>query len=194
MLPVLLEDDLTLALMGFLSWLAIILVSMVNSVVVTGSSATLSEGSNEVKTGELARRAQISPETVRYYERCGLLPPPERTDANYRRFGQQHLERLEFIRRCRRLGIDLRSVSNLLAYLDEPCSNCQGVNDILDEHVIEIDDQIRHLQALRQQLLRLRAACPGNGLSGECGILRTLSPGDVGASAGEPDTPPATCE
>lgn len=138
-----------------------------------------------MKIGEVARRAGTSTETIRFYERSGLLPPPERTESNYRVFGPRHVERLEFIRRCRALGIGLGSVHDLLSFRDEPCGHCEGVNEILDGRIAQVAGQIAELRALQGQLLELRRSCPGVGLTADCAILRRLDRGDRPAQAKE---------
>ncbi len=128
-----------------------------------------------MKIGELARLTGTSVETIRFYERVELLPPAERTKSNYRAFGRPHVERLEFIRRCRALDIGLDKVRELLAFKDEPCGHCEGVNEIVDEQIAMVSEQISELQGLREQLIALSAGCPGGKPTADCAILRALA-------------------
>jgi Cd(II)/Pb(II)-responsive transcriptional regulator len=128
-----------------------------------------------MKIGELARAAQTQVETVRYYEREGLLPPAPRSGANYRVYAPGHLERLAFIRHCRALDMTLAEVRALLAARDDPAGACGSVNVLLDEHIAHVAERIRELGQLQQQLRRLREQCAGNGDTAHCGILDKMA-------------------
>lgn len=125
-----------------------------------------------VKIGELARAARTQVETVRYYEREGLLPEPARTESNYRSYDEQHLLRLSFIRSCRSLDMTLEEIRALLRFKEDPAANCVAVNELIDEHVEHVADRIRELKRLQAQLKELRAQCDAAGAS--CRILETL--------------------
>ena len=112
-----------------------------------------------MKIGELARLAQCSVETVRYYEKAGLLPPAARSDSNYRHYGDAHVARLRFIRNCRALDMTHEEVRALLGLVDQPENSCSGVNRVLDEHIAHVDVRIRELRLLKEQLVALRATC-----------------------------------
>ena len=88
-----------------------------------------------LKIGELARRTQCQAETIRFYEREGLLPAPMRTAGNYRVYGRAHVERLAFIRNCRALDMTLDEIRQLLRFRDLPQDNCHAAHALLDEHV-----------------------------------------------------------
>ena len=77
-----------------------------------------------VKIGELAKRTECPVETIRYYEREGLLPPAARSESNYRQYGDVHIERLQFIRHCRSLDMTLDEIQRLLSFRDAPEKNC----------------------------------------------------------------------
>lgn len=128
-----------------------------------------------MKIGELAARSATSAQTIRYYERQGLLPPPARSAANYRHYGPAHAARLGLIRRCRVLGMDLDEVRALLALVDEPGRACAGVDALLDTHIQHVNERLAELQALQAELLALRARCGGQGV--ECGIVQGLREG-----------------
>ncbi|AEB60588.1 Cd(II)/Pb(II)-responsive transcriptional regulator [Ectopseudomonas mendocina] len=128
-----------------------------------------------MKIGELARKAGCQVETVRYYEREGLLPAPARTEGNYRLYGSQHLERLVFIRNCRTLDMTLEEIQRLLALRDLPHESCAGINSLVDEHIEHVEARINSLLALRDQLTELRDRCNSPQESEDCGILRQLN-------------------
>lgn len=128
-----------------------------------------------MRIGELAKLTGCQSETVRFYEQKGLLPPPVRSQANYRMYGADHVERLHFIRRCRSLGMSLSEVETLLGYQDQPERSCSGVNALVDHQLSEIDRQILELRALRAELSRLRARCDSTRSAGQCAILRELT-------------------
>ena len=95
-----------------------------------------------MKIGELASATATKVETVRYYEKIGLLPPPARTSANYRAYGTEHLARLSFIRRARDLGFTLEAVRELLTLSDDKAQSCEAVDGIARVHLDEIDRKI----------------------------------------------------
>ena len=128
-----------------------------------------------MRIGELAKLTGCQPETVRFYEQRGLLPPPLRSQANYRMYDASHAERLHFIRRCRALGMSLNEVETLLGYQDQPDLSCSGVNALVDHHLSEIERQIAELTQLRTELSSLRARCDSARPAGQCAILRELT-------------------
>ncbi len=128
-----------------------------------------------MKIGQLAKMTGCQPETIRFYEQKGLVPPPGRLDNNYRVYGAAHVERLHFIRRCRGLGMSLDEIAALLGFRDRPDAPCDGVNDLLDRHIDEVDRQIEELQALQAELARLRSRCHATCATSECRILMGLA-------------------
>lgn len=128
-----------------------------------------------MRIGELATVTGTSIETIRFYEREGLVPSPARTEANYRIYEAQHEERLAFIRHCRSLDMALDEIRALLRFKDSPVENCGEVNALLDEHIEHVADRIRELRALEKQLKSLRTQCAAVQGSAECGILQVLS-------------------
>lgn len=100
-----------------------------------------------MKIGELAERSGCLVETIRYYERIGLLAPPERSSNNYRAYNEQHAERLLFIRHCRALDMTLDEIRTLLNFRDRSEQNCIGVNELLDKHIGHVVERIRFLSA-----------------------------------------------
>ena len=128
-----------------------------------------------MKIGELAAASDTAVETIRYYEKEGLLPVPARTESNYRSYGAAHLARLQFIRHCRGLDMSLQEIRVLLRFQDSPQEQCADVNAVLDEHIGHVSRRIRELRALEKELKELRARCGAIREARECGILAGLS-------------------
>ena len=141
-----------------------------------------------MKIGELAAATGTAVETVRYYERQGLLPVPVRSEGNFRVYGSEQVERLRFIRHCRSLDMSLDEVRVLLRFKDAPDSDCGDVNRLLDEHVGHVATRIRELKALQRQLETLRSRCRVVQDAGGCGILSGLAQAAraAGQSPGHP--------
>ncbi|PLR29214.1 Cd(II)/Pb(II)-responsive transcriptional regulator [Chimaeribacter arupi] len=128
-----------------------------------------------MKIGELARQAGCLVETVRYYEREGLLQPVIRDQANnYRHYDSAHLERLMFIRRCRTLDMTHDEIRVLLRARSQPDADCGTVNALIDEHLRHVQTRICELNMLEKQLNELRSHCNANRATRDCGILREL--------------------
>jgi len=128
-----------------------------------------------VKIGELAKITGTPVETIRYYEREGLLAAPNRSEGNFRLYVGTHVERLSFIRRCRLLDMTHEEIRALLRFKDEPCQDCADVNHLLDAHIAHVSTRIHELRQLEQQLKRLRECCNEPSAAARCGILRELS-------------------
>ena len=127
-----------------------------------------------MKIGKLAKSAQTQNETIRYYEREGLLPEARRNDANYRIYDESHVQRLAFIRHCRSLDMTLGEIRILLHFKDAPEENCGEVNVLLDEHIGHVATRIQGLRALENELKSLRLQCQAGQAAGDCGILSGL--------------------
>lgn len=127
-----------------------------------------------MKIGELAARAGSSPETIRYYERIGMLPAPARTGGNYRDYGPDHVARLAFIRHARALGFELSDVRALLDLADQPDQDCAAVDGITTRHLEVVEAKIAQLEALRSELMRMLDQCRGGQVAG-CRIIESLS-------------------
>jgi Cd(II)/Pb(II)-responsive transcriptional regulator len=128
-----------------------------------------------MKISEIARDTGTHVETIRYYEREGLLPETARTEGNYRIYGDAHAERLLFIRNCRSLDMTLDEIRVLLKFKDTPSQDCGAVNDLLDEHIGHVASRIGILRQLESQLKELRELCRETSIAGSCGILNELS-------------------
>ncbi|MCH4091890.1 MerR family transcriptional regulator [Acetobacter sp.] len=127
--------------------------------------------------GELGKATGTKVETIRYYEKIGMLPAPPRTAGNYRVYGPSELGRLSFIRRARDLGFSLDQVSNLLTLSSNGSQDCASVDHIAREHLDEIDRKIADLTALRRELHILIDSCDGGNIR-ECRIIEALGPDD----------------
>ena len=131
--------------------------------------------SSVLSIGDLARATGVRVETVRYYERTGLLAAPSRTKGNYRAYGPADLARLSFVRRARDLGFPIEQVRALLELSDRRDQPCEAVDIIARGHLAEGDRKLADLAALRRELAALIDRC-GHGTVAECRILDALAP------------------
>jgi len=123
--------------------------------------------------GKLAAATETKAETIRYYERIGLLAPPERTGGNYRAYRPSHLARLRFIRRSRALGFSLDQVRALLRLSDDRACSCGEVDRIANTHLKEVEDKIADLKKLQSELQDIIGQCR-RGTIADCRIIETL--------------------
>jgi Cu(I)-responsive transcriptional regulator len=130
---------------------------------------------NILTIGHLARETGTKVETVRFYEKSGLLPKPTRTEGNYRSYDRGHLNRLSFIRRARDLGFSLDQIRALLALSDDGDRSCAAVDQIAKEHREEVVRKIADLRSLKKELDRMIDQC-GCGVVADCRIIESLSP------------------
>ena len=132
--------------------------------------------------GELARRAGVNVQTVRYYERRGLLEEPLRRESGYRVYEASVLQRLRFIRRAQELGFTLGEIGELLQLRLEPSTTAGAVKERAERKIAEIDGKLRDLMRIRDALAHLAGRCHGGrGPAGDCPLLDALGPlGDDG--------------
>jgi Cu(I)-responsive transcriptional regulator len=142
-----------------------------NPVAATGSRMT----TETLSIGELARIAGTGIETIRYYERIGLLPPPPRTRGNYRAYRRSHLDRLRFIRRSRELGFSLDAVRDLLRLSDDQKRSCVEIDELARVHLADLEDKLADLVALRRVLGQLVDQCQHDTVA-DCRIIQALTP------------------
>lgn len=134
-----------------------------------------------MKIGQLSHATGTNVETIRYYERIGLLPPAARTDANYRSYGEAHRARLSFVRHSRDLGFTIEEIRSLLDLSDHPDRECADADRIATAHLEQVEAKIAQLSALRDELTRIVGRCRG-GLAGDCRVIEAL--GDHGQCEG----------
>jgi len=130
-----------------------------------------------MKIGELAAAANLSVETVRFYEKQGLLPAPVRRDNNYRRYDEGALQRLRFIGNCRALDMSLDEVRTLLGFIDHPHADCSPVDALVADHLRHVRERMAELKALEKQLKLLQSACGHADPHEVCGVVLALSEG-----------------
>ena len=124
--------------------------------------------------GELAKRTGVSAKMIRHYEALGLLPEPVRSEAGYRKYGEERIRELVFIRQSRELGFSLKQIELLLGLWRDPTRASGDVKRLAQEQMQELEQKILHLQAMRQSLAELVHQCQGNEQP-DCPILRQLA-------------------
>jgi Cu(I)-responsive transcriptional regulator len=124
--------------------------------------------------GELAKVTGVKVVTIRYYEQIGVIPAPARTTGNYRVYRQEHLQRLQFAQRCRKLGFPLDEVRDLLHLSGQAERECAGVDRITAKHLQDIERRIADLRRLASELRRIQNRCSGEGRIAGCRILEAL--------------------
>ena len=128
-----------------------------------------------MRIGELAKRSAIKADTVRYYEKVGILEPPPRHRNGYRDYGAEHIERLAFVRHCRALGMTLEDIRRLLGLVGHPEKDCGAVDRMIDEHLTRVRTRLSDLRKLERQLEALRGQCTTQRSVDRCGILQELA-------------------
>ncbi|WP_275096671.1 heavy metal-responsive transcriptional regulator [Sedimenticola hydrogenitrophicus] len=126
--------------------------------------------------GKLARQVDLGVETLRYYERRGLIEPQSRTDSGYRLYSEDARERLQFIRRAQVLGFSLDEVAELLSLSDRPEQSAAEVKRLTRAKIADIETRILDLERMKSALSALEEQCPGHaGTTAECPILSALN-------------------
>lgn len=126
-----------------------------------------------MKISEASTASGCHQETIRYYERVGLMPPPDRTTGGYRVYTKDDVNRLQFISRGRELGFSLDEIRSLLRLNDEPNLSCEEVDQLARTHLVSIHERIAELRRMAEELDRVLAGCAGER-RGSCAILGTL--------------------
>lgn len=142
-----------------------------------------------IRIGELSALGECPVETIRYYEREGLLAKPSRSSGNYRLYEKHHLDALQFIRNCRALDMTLEEIRTLLSLRSDPSRACTDVNNLLDEHIEHVRDRMSELRKLDRTLNSLRAKCQHVLSVENCQILKGighLNPKTIDKSARRP--------
>lgn len=123
--------------------------------------------------GELSKRSGANTETIRYYERIGVMPAPGRSANGYRVYGAEHLRRLSFVRRSRQLGFSLDEIRGLLRLVDGDAYTCAQIRELTLNHVVEIRRKITDLKRLKRVMEDMAAQCSG-GRAPDCAIVDAL--------------------
>ena len=128
--------------------------------------------------GKVAKGAGVGVETIRFYEREGLIDQPRRTDSGYRAYPVDTVDRVRFVRHAKELGFSLTEIKELMAWRIAPGTTCGQIKKRAEAKIGDIEDRIRGLQRMKQALRKLAAACRGNGPVSECPILDALERGN----------------
>ncbi len=128
-----------------------------------------------MKIGELAKQTNCSVQTIRHYDKKGLISASARSEGNFRIFDQSAIDRVMFIKHCRSLDLSISEIHQLLQLAESPNSGCDDINTMIDGHIVEVEQRIMELQLLRKQLKSLRDSCTSERTVEQCGILSTLS-------------------
>ena len=121
--------------------------------------------------GKVARLTEVGIETIRFYEREGLIADPPRKQSGYRQYGPETVSRLRFIHRARELGFSLKEIRELLFLRLDPGSTCDSILDRAEEKIREVEERIQTLQQMKKALKALAKACPGEGPVTKCPII-----------------------
>lgn len=127
-----------------------------------------------MKIGELAQRGGVRVDTVRYYERQGLLPLPSRRPSGYRSYAPSDVSRLRFVRRAKTLSFTLDEIRELLTFSDDRGNDMGGLKTVALEKLADVEARLRELAYIRDDLRAMVAACPGYGSLEQCPILQAL--------------------
>lgn len=148
---------------------------IIKPVVATDSRDIFMNMGKKITVGILASETGCNVETVRYYEKSGLMPEPPRSGGGHRLYSFDHVKRLTFIRRCRELGFSIKQVKKLLALIDEPGHGCGEVKAQALAHVVEIQEKIEDLRRLEKVLQSMSEQCREDEFSAQnCPIIESL--------------------
>jgi Cu(I)-responsive transcriptional regulator len=124
--------------------------------------------------GQVAKQSGVSVETVRYYEKEGLLEVPERKESGYRQFKGDTIARLSFIQQAKKLGFSLKEIGELLSITSDANTVCNDVKQLSQDKLVDIENKIKMLQQMRKSLKKLIDVCPGQAPINDCPILDAL--------------------
>ena len=129
----------------------------------------------KMTTSQLAKESSVNLETIRYYERRGLIPKPPRNASGYRQYSQEDIARTKFIKRAQALGFSLKEISEILSLRMEPGTTCGDIKARVEAKIDEVEQKIADLRQMRKALLKLVSKCTGKGPVGQCPILEMLN-------------------
>jgi len=124
--------------------------------------------------GQVAKHSGLGLETLRFYERKGLIEEPPRTDSGYRQYPEDVVGRIRFIKRTKELGFSLKEISELLSLRVDPGTTCADVRKQTELKLTDVEEKIRALRRIKTALKKLAASCVGTGPTSECPILEAL--------------------
>ena len=124
--------------------------------------------------GQLAEKVNVNVETIRYYERRGLMPEPPRSESGYRNYPQDSVARIRFIIHAKELGFSLKEVSELLSLRVDRYNSCNDVKKMAEVKITDIEEKIRILLEMKNALIKLKTECNGRGPTSECPLLEAL--------------------
>ena len=127
-----------------------------------------------MKIGQLAKVSGCSIQTIRYYEKEGLLNPPSRSEGNFRLYDAKALKELEFVKHCRSLDIPLSDVKTLVELKNKPEESCSTVNNLISNQLTLVNKRIKEMKALKSELQIMEKACSTDNTVEQCGIMKTL--------------------
>ena len=127
-----------------------------------------------MKIGELAKLTGCSVQSIRHYEKAGLLPNTVRTSGNYRWYSEEGIERLQFIKKCRQLDLSINDIRQLVLLSENPEEECESVNSLIDKYIVEIELKIKSFNDLKKQLVELRQQCSAGSKVRDCLTLSKL--------------------
>ncbi len=133
---------------------------------------------SELSIGKLASAAGVGVETIRFYERRGLLPEPPRRASGYRQYPPDSVARVLFIRRAKRLGFTLKQITELLELRVDPDKSCADVRALAEAKIDDVDQKMRELKGIKSALIKLANTCRGEGPTSECPILDAIETDD----------------
>ncbi len=124
--------------------------------------------------GKIARLAGVGIETIRFYERTGLIDEPPRRESGYRQYPEETVARLRFIKRAKELGFTLREIKELLELRIDPNTTCEDIRHRAEAKISDIEEKIRTLERMKEALMKFTLACNGRGPISECPILEAM--------------------
>lgn len=126
------------------------------------------------RISELAEKCGVNKETIRYYEKIGLLSEPSRTDSGYRVYSDDTVDRINFIKRMQDLGFSLAEINKLFGVVDKDNERCRDMYDFVSQKIDDVQDKIRDLKRIEHMLMKLKECCPDEKSLHECPIIETL--------------------
>lgn len=127
-----------------------------------------------MKIGELSKSSDCSIQTIRFYERQGLLAKPERSEGNFRLYDNKALKQLEFIKHCRSLDISLADIKRLIGLKNKPEASCLSVNALINQQLALVNKRMDELQSLKIELQQMASSCGADNTIERCGIIKSL--------------------